>query len=46
VVVGQSADLGRSIKPFMEKYKELTDGEPSRKPPLKIDSETLKYEYA
>jgi DNA-binding transcriptional regulator YiaG len=46
LVVGQSADLRRWMERFMEKYKELTDCEPSRKPQLKIDSETLEYEYA
>jgi DNA-binding transcriptional regulator YiaG len=46
VVVGKSADLRKQIEEFMEKYGELTDCDPPRKPQLNIDSETLKYEYA
>lgn len=47
LVISKSPELRKQIEEFMEKYGMLTDCEPPRKhQQLKIDSETLEYEYA
>jgi DNA-binding transcriptional regulator YiaG len=46
LVVSKSPELRKQIEEFMEKYGELTDCKPPRKPQLKINSGTLEYEYA
>jgi DNA-binding transcriptional regulator YiaG len=46
VVINKSADLRTQIEKFMKKYEELTGCDPPRRTQLRIDSETLEYEYA
>jgi transcriptional regulator with XRE-family HTH domain len=46
LAMAKSADLRKQIEQFMEKYGELTGRHSPRRSQLKIDSETLEYEYA
>jgi DNA-binding transcriptional regulator YiaG len=46
LVMNKSADLRKHAEEFLKKYGELTDRVSRRTPEIKIDSETLEYEYA
>jgi putative zinc finger/helix-turn-helix YgiT family protein len=46
VAVSKSPELRQQIDEFLREYEKLTDCDPPRKSQLKIDSETLEYEYA
>ncbi len=46
LVMNKSSDLRQHVEEFLEKYSELTGRVSRRTPEIKIDSETLEYEYA
>jgi DNA-binding transcriptional regulator YiaG len=46
LVVSKSEDLRKQIEQFMEKYGQLTDCDPPRRPQLRVNTTTLEYEYA